>query len=185
MRLTVWFIALKLCWYIPALLYLPFFTMYFGGRLVVFWRWDCCGKNVITHCFKQMQSVVWYSVDIFKLNFQWGIITACRSVLWCLLCVSQWLGSSVLLALYDLAVWFDAVWMVLTGGQYQHEKGRLPGLYFLGQDYLISGAGSAVAWPREIGGQTWWEAEHFWGRRDFARSLRQAKQEVGEIPEYK
>lgn len=66
MHLTVWFIALKLCWNILVLLYLPFFTVYFAGRLVVCWHWCCCGKNVITHCFEQMQSVVWYDIDIFN-----------------------------------------------------------------------------------------------------------------------
>lgn len=69
-------------------------------------------------------------------------------------CIPVTGGPSVLFALCDLAVRLDAIGMIQTGGQYQHEKGRLPGLCFLRQDFLTPGAGSAVAWPRETGGQT-------------------------------
>lgn len=97
-----------------------------------------------------MQSVVCYDIDIFsEASSQ---LAEMSSGACCVYPSDR--GPSVLFALCDLAVRLDAIGMIQTGGQYQHEKGRLPGLYFLGQDFLTPGAGSAVAWPRETGGQT-------------------------------
>lgn len=69
-----------------------------GCVLALMLLWKKCNYSLFQTNAKCCMLRHWY--------FQWGIITACRNVLWCLLCVSQWPGPFCFIC----TVWFGEIW---------------------------------------------------------------------------
>lgn len=136
-----------------------------GGRSITFfWHFDHCGKMFSYWVFlasnqmqivKQRYVVLIFSVQLCVLFCKRGTIPEVPPVP--VACVAITTAFSFPCA----ARLGGAVWChlsgtksrsVLTGERQTHWFAD--GKYFLGQDYLFSGASSVLVWPTEIEGQT-------------------------------